>query len=115
MQGKDTREGDSPSWFNPNEAVLVVQYLQAVLKSCLLLQGKDTREGDSPSWFNPNEAVLVVQYLQAVLKSELVSSRRDDIGIITPYRKQVTNACKKKKGPYSLTFLSLRLRLKLGL
>jgi len=52
------------------------------------LQGEDVREGNSPSWFNPVEVMQVVKYVQA-----LVSSRHnlmfDDIGIITPYRKQV--------------------------
>ncbi|BFZ08818.1 hypothetical protein BsWGS_11857 [Bradybaena similaris] len=50
------------------------------------LVGEDIREENSPSWFNPGETVQVVRYLQGVLK-EGVSP--DDVGIITPYRKQV--------------------------
>ena len=52
----------------------------------LLFQGEDVREMDSPSWFNPAETLQVVQYLQLVLKEGVDP---DDIGIITPYRKQV--------------------------
>ncbi|CAG5133124.1 unnamed protein product, partial [Candidula unifasciata] len=50
------------------------------------IRGEDVREVNSPSWFNPGETVQVVRYLQGVLK-EGVSP--DDVGIITPYRKQV--------------------------
>ena len=54
-------------------------------------QGEDVREGDSPSWFNPAETVLVVTYLQGLLGNNPPLSP-DDIGIITPYRKQVRQA-----------------------
>ena len=53
------------------------------------LQGEDLREGNSPSWFNPVEAVQVMKYLQAVVNNNVHSLTFDDIGIITPYRKQV--------------------------
>ncbi|XP_052213999.1 RNA helicase Mov10l1-like isoform X2 [Dreissena polymorpha] len=51
------------------------------------VRGEDLREGNSPSWFNPGETVQVVRYLQALLNSSKVTC--DDIGVITPYRKQV--------------------------
>ncbi|XP_078339295.1 RNA helicase Mov10l1-like isoform X6 [Crassostrea virginica] len=51
------------------------------------VRGEDLREGNSPSWFNPAEVVQVVRYLQGVQSGQGVVS--DDIGIITPYRKQV--------------------------
>lgn len=47
------------------------------------------RESDSPSWFNPMETVEVVKYLQAVLHDDNVHISCNDIGVITPYRKQV--------------------------
>jgi len=47
------------------------------------------REGSSPSWFNPQEAVLVMKYLQSVVNNGFYTLTFDDIGIITPYRKQV--------------------------
>ncbi|MEW5312365.1 MAG: hypothetical protein WDW38_004006 [Sanguina aurantia] len=52
--------------------------------------GEDTREGTSPSWFNVLEAKLVLDY---VLKLKAKRGGQpvvdDDIGVITPYRKQV--------------------------
>ncbi|KAK3587543.1 hypothetical protein CHS0354_004830 [Potamilus streckersoni] len=53
------------------------------------IRGDDVREGDSPSWFNPVETVQVVCYLQTVLQDPSFKIRPDDIGVITPYRKQV--------------------------
>ncbi|XP_074610550.1 RNA helicase Mov10l1-like isoform X2 [Acropora palmata] len=53
------------------------------------VQGEDLREGNSPSWFNPVEAVQVVKYLQALKSSDKLSIKLSDVGIITPYRKQV--------------------------
>lgn len=47
------------------------------------------REGTSPSWFNPMEAVQVVKYVQAILSRFKENITVDDIGIVTPYRKQV--------------------------
>jgi len=47
------------------------------------------REGSSPSWFNPQEAVLVMKYLQSVVNNGFYTLTFDDVGIITPYRKQV--------------------------
>lgn len=53
------------------------------------VRGEDLREGNSPSWFNPMETVEVVKYLQNILKNDEINITTDDIGIITPYRKQV--------------------------
>jgi len=50
------------------------------------VRGQDVREEDSPSWFNPSETLQVVQYAQRVLHTGMDP---DNIGIITPYRKQV--------------------------
>nr|XP_034373022.1 RNA helicase Mov10l1 [Arvicanthis niloticus] len=53
------------------------------------VRGNEAREGRSPSWFSPAEAVQVMRYccLLARNVSSQVSSK--DIGVITPYRKQV--------------------------
>uniref|UniRef100_A0A5F8GIG6 RNA helicase Mov10l1 n=1 Tax=Monodelphis domestica TaxID=13616 RepID=A0A5F8GIG6_MONDO len=53
------------------------------------MRGSETREGRSPSWFNPAEAVQVMRYCCLLTKhiSSVVSVM--DIGVITPYRKQV--------------------------
>ena len=56
---------------------------------CHGYQGEDLREGNSPSWFNPMEAVQVMRYLQAIVTNTCHPLTWDDIGIITPYRKQV--------------------------
>lgn len=53
------------------------------------IRGEDLREGNSPSWFNPFETVQVVRYLQGLLADYSCYLTEDDIGIITPYRKQV--------------------------
>ncbi|OWF48746.1 RNA helicase Mov10l1-like [Mizuhopecten yessoensis] len=53
------------------------------------IRGEDSREGDSPSWFNPAETVLVVRYLQGLMRDEKHQVAAEDVGVITPYRKQV--------------------------
>lgn len=52
------------------------------------LKSEDLREGNSPSWFNPMEAVQVLKYVQVITKKH-PDVELEDIGIITPYRKQV--------------------------
>ncbi|NXE79467.1 M10L1 helicase, partial [Cochlearius cochlearius] len=53
------------------------------------IRGSETREGHSPSWFNPAEAVQVMQYCCHLAKNENTAVSVTDIGVITPYRKQV--------------------------
>merc|ERR1711962_1474887 len=48
--------------------------------------GQDMREAASPSFFNPAEAVVVLDYIKQLV-AEGVKPR--DIGVITPYRRQV--------------------------
>ncbi len=50
------------------------------------------QEGNSPSWFNPAEAVQVVMYTQALRENSTFAPKLSDIGIITPYRKQVRHS-----------------------
>ncbi|XP_076298208.1 putative RNA helicase armitage isoform X2 [Lasioglossum baleicum] len=50
------------------------------------INGKNCRDNDSPSWYNPEEATQVYLYL---LKLYECGISPDDIGIITPYQKQV--------------------------
>jgi len=56
-------------------------------------EGENDREADSPSWFNISEAEIVVNYVKA-LRTEMSTSLRSlklsEIGIITPYQKQVS-------------------------
>ncbi|XP_017324243.1 putative helicase mov-10-B.1 [Ictalurus punctatus] len=55
--------------------------------------GKDVRELNSPSFFNTSEITVVVDYLKKLLltqgKNCVAKISPKDIGIITPYRKQV--------------------------
>lgn len=56
--------------------------------------GKDEREANSPSFFNTSEITVVVDYLKKLLlttqgKKGIARISPKDIGIITPYRKQV--------------------------
>ncbi|KAM9684704.1 RNA helicase Mov10l1 [Dama dama] len=53
------------------------------------VRGNEAREGRSPSWFNPAEAVQVMRYCCLLARSVSSQVSADDIGVITPYRKQV--------------------------
>eukprot|EP00957_Ditylum_brightwellii_P205986 15346285-Ditylum_brightwellii.AAC.1 len=53
------------------------------------IQGENLREGNSPSWFNPQEAQEVVDYVDLLVKQSTPSVDVADIGIITPYARQV--------------------------
>ncbi|PKU48200.1 hypothetical protein llap_1479 [Limosa lapponica baueri] len=53
------------------------------------IRGSETRESHSHSWFNPSEAVQVMQYCCHLAKNENALVSVTDIGVITPYRKQV--------------------------
>ncbi|XP_014478416.1 PREDICTED: probable RNA helicase armi [Dinoponera quadriceps] len=50
------------------------------------VDGENLRDSESPSWYNPQEATQVYLYLLKLYKYGL---EPDDIGIITPYQKQV--------------------------
>ena len=52
------------------------------------LEGTDMREARSPSFFNPEECEVVVDYVQKLLSSKIQITGAD-IGIITPYHRQV--------------------------
>ncbi|XP_036167158.1 RNA helicase Mov10l1 [Myotis myotis] len=53
------------------------------------VRGSEAREGRSPSWFNPAEAVQVMRYSCLLARSLCSQVSAQDIGVITPYRKQV--------------------------
>jgi len=48
-------------------------------------KGTNYQEPDSPSWFNPHEAYQVAAYLQKLIN---VGVSPEEIGIMSPYRKQ---------------------------
>jgi len=51
------------------------------------VQGQCTKERDSPSWCNKPEAIQVAHYVHHLVR--ICGLNHEDIGIITPYRKQV--------------------------
>jgi len=53
------------------------------------VDGENTREGNSPSWFNPQEAMIVVDYVKKLVEQSKPKVSPEDIGIITPYARQV--------------------------
>ena len=53
------------------------------------LVGKNEREESSPSWFNNDEAVQVLAHVKDLLRTRRLPIRPEDIGVITPYNKQV--------------------------
>jgi len=56
------------------------------------VNGENHRDTESPSWYNLEEATQVYLYLLKLYKYGLKS---DDIGIITPYQKQVNRYFEK--------------------
>ncbi|CAI0465898.1 unnamed protein product [Linum tenue] len=52
------------------------------------IQGLDEREGSNPSWFNRIEASKVVEVIRKL--TTCGNLNEGDIGVITPYRQQVT-------------------------
>ena len=53
------------------------------------IKGEQCQEDDSPSWFNPVEAFHAVSYLRKVFDLDSAPVDPEDVGIVTPYRKQV--------------------------
>ena len=53
------------------------------------VEGEAQRELNSPSWFNSSEAEVVLSYVKSLVSEDMKILARD-IGIITPYQKQVS-------------------------
>jgi helicase MOV-10 len=53
------------------------------------VDGANMQEGTSPSWFNPHEVLTVVEYVDLLVNESRPRVSVDDIGIITPYARQV--------------------------
>ena len=54
------------------------------------VEGKDEREGNSPSFFNLDEVSHVLKYVEKLRRSRSPRISANDIGVISPYHKQVT-------------------------
>ena len=54
------------------------------------VEGVDDREGNSPSFFNSEEATIVKEYVELLVKGTRANRcKAEEIGIVTPYHKQV--------------------------
>uniref|UniRef100_A0A0P4W405 RNA helicase n=1 Tax=Scylla olivacea TaxID=85551 RepID=A0A0P4W405_SCYOL len=53
------------------------------------VKGKDDREGTSPSFFNAQEVSAVIGWVKKLLDSKSPRIAGKDVGVITPYRRQV--------------------------
>lgn len=66
------------------------------------VMGKDEREGNSPSFFNPEEAATVTSYLKLLLAASFKKGKARlsprSVGVISPYRKQVSPQCPSREG-----------------
>lgn len=67
------------------------------------VMGKDEREGNSPSFFNAEEAATVTSYLKLLLTSSFKKGKARlsprNVGVISPYRKQVRPSVPIKSEP----------------
>ena len=54
------------------------------------VEGEDSREGNSPSWYNPDEVQIVKNYVDLLVRDTRRNRcKPEDIGVVTPYQKQV--------------------------
>ncbi|XP_008278315.1 putative helicase mov-10-B.1 [Stegastes partitus] len=82
------------------------------------VMGKDEREANSPSFFNVSEIEVLVDYLNKLMETQgkkgLPKLSAKDIGIITPYRKQVEKVRKALKSVSALSQWNDLKELKVG-
>ncbi|XP_072237821.1 putative helicase mov-10-B.1 [Leuresthes tenuis] len=82
------------------------------------VMGKDEREANSPSFFNVSEIEILVSYLTKLVETQgkkgLPKLSPKDIGIITPYRKQVEKIQKALKSVPALSRWTDLKELKVG-
>jgi helicase MOV-10 len=53
------------------------------------IMGEDMREDRSPSFFNPQEVGAVAECVESLINAKGFRVKQKDIGVISPYRKQV--------------------------
>ncbi|XP_029287551.1 putative helicase mov-10-B.2 isoform X2 [Cottoperca gobio] len=82
------------------------------------VMGKDEREANSPSFFNVSEIQVLVDYLTKLMETQgkngLPKLSAEDIGIISPYRKQVEKIQRALKSVPALKKLSDLKKLQVG-
>jgi helicase MOV-10 len=83
------------------ENIAGTPFLNLILLSCFLLVfsiGQDEREASSPSWYNPMEVSRVKDYVRMLRDSRRPHISTTDIGVITPYNRQVQHIRKVLRG-----------------
>ncbi|KAI9318278.1 P-loop containing nucleoside triphosphate hydrolase protein, partial [Obelidium mucronatum] len=88
ISGKDEREGSSPSWFNLEEVQTVIDYLKSLLNGAPPPFKVQPSSASTSAKGGPKRGGMY-DVLEHMEKSSSVGLRADDIGIITPYRKQI--------------------------
>ena len=90
VQGEDMREGNSPSWFNPVEAVQVSFSPASPSPSHALPLTPSPSHTLSPSSLHTSFIFQVVRYVQSLKDNCTYAPKLEDIAVITPYRKQAS-------------------------
>ncbi|KAJ3382431.1 Helicase MOV-10, partial [Entophlyctis sp. JEL0112] len=86
VSGKDDREGNSPSWFNLDEVSIIIGYLKTLL---LGEQPPFSVKKEQSGKFATKDGGIFGNAFMNMAKSSSVGITVNDIGIITPYRKQI--------------------------
>ncbi|CAH1266453.1 MOV10 [Branchiostoma lanceolatum] len=74
------------------------------------VEGEDKREGNSPSFFNAREVATVLDYVHELLNSRGgIRVTKRDIGIISPYRRQVQKIQQKLRQQYPTDHAQLKV------
>ncbi|XP_019633546.1 PREDICTED: putative helicase mov-10-B.1 [Branchiostoma belcheri] len=74
------------------------------------VEGEDKREGNSPSFFNAREVATVLDYVHELLNSRgTVRVNKRDIGIISPYRRQVQKIQQQLRQQYPTDHAQLKV------
>ena len=75
------------TWFSSLYLLHVLQGFPIIFHG---VEGRDEREGHSPSFFNLQEVQIVVEYVEELREKRGGRKiKQSDIGIISPYRRQV--------------------------
>jgi helicase MOV-10 len=82
------RSAASPSITNTflGQEVLINPVMPVIFHGCV---GENEQESNSPSWFNAIECEIVLSYVQQLSQLRHLGFQLKDIGIVTPYHKQV--------------------------
>ncbi|KAI8622786.1 P-loop containing nucleoside triphosphate hydrolase protein [Chytriomyces sp. MP71] len=91
VAGKDEREGSSPSWFNMDEVDIVIKYIRTLMTGASPPFKASTKPVNAQAAGQPaaSKGGIFGSAILQMEKSSSVGLTVADIGIITPYRKQI--------------------------